>query len=173
MITFLLFPFLVLLLFIVLNCCPSNYLPGGLDLCVMADDINVVFICYCYCYSCFCCLLSLFIIVLKCCPSNPLPGGPDGLQLSWVSSDFHIQDALQSKLENNYKGKDRLKKGTFVEYAKLFREKKICFNEYMQSYIWHLNIKTLFLHRSRVETARLILAFAGVEYQDVRLLWGG
>ena len=95
--------------FIVLNCCPSNYLPGGLDLCVMADDINVVFICYCYCYSCFCCLLSLFIIVLKCCPSNPLPGGPDGLQLSWVSSDFHIQDALQSKLENNYKGKDWFK----------------------------------------------------------------
>ena len=127
MITFLLFPFLVLLLFIVLNCCLSNYLPGGLDLCVMADDINVVFICYCYCYSCFCCLLSLFIIVLKCCPSNPLPGGPDGLQLSWVSSDFHIQDALQSKLENNYKGKDRLKKGTCVEYAKLSREKDSIF----------------------------------------------
>ena len=75
----------------------------------------------------FCCLLSLFIIVLKCCPSNPLPGGPDGLQLSWVSSDFHIQDALQSKLENNYKGKDRLKKGTCVEYAKLSREKDLIF----------------------------------------------
>ena len=150
----------MLLLFIVLNCCLSNYLPGGLDLCVMADDINVVFICYCYCYSCFCCLLSLFIIVLKCCPSNPLPGGPDGLQLSWVSSDFHIQDALQSKLENNYKGKDRLKKGTFVEYAKLSREKKKGFKEYMQFYLWHLNIKTIFFHHSRVETARLIFAFA-------------
>ena len=125
----------MLLLFIVLNCCPSNYLPGGLDLCVMADDINVVFICYCYCYSCFCCLLSLFIIVLKCCPSNPLPGGPDGLQLSWVSSDFHIQDALQSKLENNYKGKDRLEKGTCIEYAIFSREKKKCFKEYMQFYL--------------------------------------
>ena len=117
----------------------------------------------------FCCLLSLFIIVLKCCPSNPLPGGPDGLQLSWVSSDFHIQDALQSKLENNYKGKDRLKKGTFVEYAKLSREKKRCFKEYLL----HLSIKTIFFHHSRVETARLILAFAGVDYQDVRLQWGG
>ena len=90
-----------------------------------------------------------------------------------MSSDFHIQDALQSKLENNYKGKDILKKRTCIEYAKLSREKKICFNEYMQSYIWHINIKTISFYRSRVETARLILAFAGVEYQDVRLQWGG
>ena len=77
-----------------------------------------------------------------------------------MSSDFHIQDALQSKLEKNYKGKDRLKKGTCVEYAKLSREKKRCLKELMQFYLWHLNIKTIFFHHSRVEIARLILAFA-------------
>ena len=42
-------------------------------------------------------LKSFHILVIKCQQSCPLPGGANGLQLSWVSLDFHIPIASKYK----------------------------------------------------------------------------
>ena len=93
---------------------------------------------------------QLHLLVLKWHQNCFLPGGANRIQLSWVSLDSKFQLRTNTKL--------------------------CWFNFKVNFDVWYINFKSItnfFFFLSRVETARLILAFADADYQDVRLQWGG